>query len=87
MDRKIMDIKVNTQAEYEDLRLGIGYLGEDPAKNEMMAQLWPFLRNEEKGRPPIEAYEGDVVVIGPYQLEILKIHSDSVKIAFSTLTQ
>jgi hypothetical protein len=87
MNQKTMLIAPNTQIEYEDLRLGIGYLGEEPSQNEMMVQLWPFLRYEEKGRSPIEAHEGDVVEIDHYQLEILEIKLDSVKIVFSTISQ
>lgn len=89
MDAQTMTTALHEQATYKDLRLGIGFIGDDPyilqAENKKIesVQIWPFLRNEEKGRPSMLVHEKEIVDIDVYQLKILKITKDSVKIRFS----
>ena len=91
LETQIMIIKRNAQGTFEDLRLGVGFIGADPniTQNENKivesAQIWVFLRGEEKGRPSILVHEKDVFNVDVYQLKILKISKDSVKIRFSLL--
>lgn len=91
MATQTMTINRNAQATFKDLRLGIGFISADPDilqnENKIVesVQLWPFLRNEEKGRPSMLVHEKDVINIDVYQLKILKISKDSVRIRFSLL--
>jgi len=91
LETQTMTITSNAQVTFDNLRIGIGFIGVDPniLQNENRrvesVQIWPFLRNEEKGRPSMMVHEKDIIDIGMYQLKILKISKDSVKIRFSLL--
>lgn len=93
LTEKTLDIKENMQITYEDLRIGVSYIGNDPyifesdGKTIPSAQIWPFLKEEETGRPSILVHEGDLIEIGKYQLSILNISKSVIKIKFVTLLE
>jgi len=85
MDKKIMTIETNTQITFHDLRVGVGNFGIDPnatGRDTQSAVIWPFLRNEETGRPSVLVHEGDVIDLDVYQLKILNISQNTIKIQF-----
>lgn len=89
MESETISIAANAQGNYHDLRIGVGYIGDDPeilsaqGKHILSAQLWPFLHEEDTGRSPLLLHKGDQVDIVNYHLEIKKIDRDSVTIKFS----
>ena len=93
MESQKISAKANTQITYRDLKIGVGYIGVDPEFLEaegskvQSAQLWPFLKYEEKGRHYIMVHEGEIITIDKYQLEIVNITKRSVTIEFSELAR
>jgi hypothetical protein len=85
-DGKLYFVKPNTQVTHADLKLGIGSIClskdinvdiEIPGK--FCLYIWPFIKNEDKGRPAILIYEGITVNLKSFTLEIIEINKEGIK--------
>jgi len=91
VEKQVIAIKESTHTTFQELGLGIGYVGIDTVtpeyegKQVMCAQVFPSLHNEGKARPSILTHKGDRIVIDKYQVTILEIMDDAVKIEFKVL--
>lgn len=88
MDENQFIAKENTQITFEELKLGFGVISRDQyvdqsgeSKFGNTVRIWPFLKNEEKGRQSILAYEGFITKIGDYTVEILDLKRNIVTLS------
>lgn len=93
MNEEIITAKENTQLSFYDIRIGISYIdkgefisSDGEERNGLHAQLWPFIRNEEKGRNSIIVYEGQTIQINKYSIHIIQIQRSKIKIKIIEIT-